>query len=63
MVCELTQMEVSNASCMMVLLPQLRQCLYMLKHLENDVLVSSTLNPKIIEVIQTYAKYRHQCHF
>ncbi len=59
MVCELTQMEVSNAS-MYDGSTATAEAMFM-AHAQtsrNDVLVSSTLNPKIIEVIQTYAKYR-----
>ncbi len=59
MICELTGMDVSNASmydgatataeAMFMAFAQTRK---------NKILVSSTLNPRTIEVVLTYAKYR-----
>lgn len=60
MVCELTQMEVSNAS-MYDGSTSTAEAMFM-AHAQTDrtdVLVSSTMNPNVIEVIKTYAKYRN----
>lgn len=60
MVCELTGMDVSNAS-MYDGATSTAEAMFMAhaQTKKNDILVSSTLNPRVIEVIQTYAKYRH----
>ncbi len=60
MICELTGMDVSNASVydgatataesMFMAISQTKR---------NKVLVSSTINPRTIEVLRTYAKYRN----
>ena len=60
MICELTNMDVANASlydgatataeAVFMATSQTRR---------NKVLVSKTVNPRVIEVIQTYAKYRN----
>ncbi len=59
MVCELTGMDVSNAS-MYDGATSTAEAMFMAhaQTKKNDILVSSTLNPKIIEVIKTYARYR-----
>lgn len=59
MICELTQMDIANASmydgatataeAMFVVTAQTKR---------NTVLISSTVNPRVIEVVRTYAKYR-----
>lgn len=59
MICELTGMDVSNASmydgatataeAMFMATSQTRK---------NKILISSTVNPRVIEVVKTYAKYR-----
>jgi len=59
MVCELTQMDVSNAS-MYDGATSTAEAMFM-AHAQTqrkEILVSSTLNPKMIDVIHTYAKYR-----
>lgn len=60
MVCELTGMDVSNAS-MYDGATATAEAMFMAyaQTKKSDVLVSSTMNPKIIEVIKTYARYRH----
>ncbi|MCR3906596.1 MAG: aminomethyl-transferring glycine dehydrogenase subunit GcvPA [Tenericutes bacterium] len=59
MVCELTGMEVSNAS-MYDGATATAEAMFMAYALTNQskVMVSETLNPRIIDVIKTYAKYR-----
>lgn len=59
MVCELTQMDVSNAS-MYDGSTATAEAMFM-AHSEtrkDHILVSATMHPKTIEVIQTYARYR-----
>ena len=59
MVCELTQMDISNAS-MYDGATSTAEAMFM-AHAQTqrqEILVSSTLNPKISEVIKTYAHYR-----
>lgn len=60
MVCELTQMDISNAS-MYDGATSTAEAMFMAhaQTQKNEILVSSTLNPKIIEVIKTYARYRN----
>jgi glycine cleavage system P protein (glycine dehydrogenase) subunit 1 len=60
MVCELTGMDVSNAS-MYDGATSTAEAMFMAysQTKKSDVLVSSTMNPKIIDVIKTYAKYRN----
>ena len=60
MVCELTQMDVSNAS-MYDGATSTAEAMFMAhaQTQKNEILVSSTLNPKIIDVIKTYARYRN----
>jgi glycine dehydrogenase subunit 1 len=59
MVCELTQMDVSNAS-MYDGATATAEAMFMATNTKkrNKILVSSTLNPNIIQVLETYAKYR-----
>ncbi len=60
MVCELTQMDVSNAS-MYDGATATAEAMFMAyaQTGRNEILVSSTINPKIIDVMMTYAKYRN----
>lgn len=60
MVCELTQMDISNAS-MYDGATSTAEAMFMAhaQTQKNEILVSSTLNPKIIDVIKTYARYRN----
>ncbi|MBN2268041.1 MAG: aminomethyl-transferring glycine dehydrogenase subunit GcvPA [Acholeplasmataceae bacterium] len=60
MVCELTGMEVSNAS-MYDGSTSTAEAMFMAyaQTGQNKVLVSETLNPRTIEVIKTYARYRN----
>ena len=59
MICELTGMDVSNAS-MYDGATATAEAMFMAyaQTKKNKILVSETLNPKVIEVILTYAKYR-----
>ena len=59
MICELTGMDVSNAS-MYDGATATAEAMFMAyaQTKKNKILVSKTLNPKVIEVILTYAKYR-----
>lgn len=60
MICELTGMEVSNAS-MYDGSTSTAEAMFMAyaQTGQNKVLVSDTLNPRTIEVIKTYARYRN----
>ncbi len=60
MVCEITQMDISNAS-MYDGATSTAEAMFMAhaQTQKNEILVSSTLNPKIIDVIKTYARYRN----
>lgn len=60
MICELTGMDVSNAS-MYDGATATAEAMFMAyaQTKKQKILVSSTVNPRTIEVIQTYAKYRH----
>jgi len=59
MICELTGMEVSNAS-MYDGSTSTAEAMFMAKAQtgKNQILISETVNPRIIEVVKTYAKYR-----
>jgi glycine dehydrogenase subunit 1 len=59
MICELTGMDVSNAS-MYDGATATAEAMFMAhaQTRKNKVLISSTLNPRVIEVVLTYAKYR-----
>ncbi len=59
MICELTGMEVSNAS-MYDGATSTAEAMFMAKAQtgKNMILISETVNPRIIEVVETYAKYR-----
>ncbi|MFA6800756.1 MAG: aminomethyl-transferring glycine dehydrogenase subunit GcvPA [Acholeplasmataceae bacterium] len=60
MICELTGMDVSNAS-MYDGATATAEAMFMAyaQTKKNKILVSSTLNPHVIEVVLTYAKYRN----
>lgn len=59
MICELTGMEVSNAS-MYDGATSTAEAMFMAKAQtgKNTILISETVNPRIIQVVETYAKYR-----
>jgi len=59
MICELTGMEVSNAS-MYDGATSTAEAMFMAKAQtgKNTILISETVNPRIIEVVETYARYR-----
>lgn len=59
MICELTGMEVSNAS-MYDGATSTAEAMFMANAQtgKNKILVSKTVNPRIIEVVETYARYR-----
>jgi glycine dehydrogenase subunit 1 len=60
MICELTGMDVSNAS-MYDGSTATAEAMFMAyaQTKKNKVLISSTMNPRVIEVVLTYAKYRN----
>lgn len=60
MICELTGMEVSNAS-MYDGATSTAEAMFMAKAQtgKDKILISGTVNPRITEVVQTYAKYRN----
>jgi glycine dehydrogenase subunit 1 len=59
MICELTGMDIANASMYDGATATAEAMFMAATHTKrNKVLVSSTLNPKVIDVVKTYAKYR-----